>query len=236
MAKKKSDPGIPADVGDDTFKEAVQKFRERVPMPADEFAQLTEDEQRKAFTVTEVTNARLVTDVFNALASALEQGTTFDDFKQAIGPQLAAAWGGEDPARLETIFRTNLNKAYNDGRHVIASAPVVRRMRPFYRMDGIDDDRQSDMCAEMMGTVLPADDPYWSSHTPPNHPNCRCVLTPLSEEEAADEGVDDEPPPVEPAAGFGVPPDEQGEDWKPDLSTISPEIRDELAARLKKTG
>ncbi len=230
------DSGIPADPGPATFKEAVAKFRERVPMPADEYAKLTADEKRKSFTVAEVLNARLVSDVFNALAKSIEQGTPFETFKAEVGAQLAEAWGGESPGRLETMFRTNLLTAYNGGRHALITAPAVQRVRPYLRFDGIDDSAQSEICAAAMGTVLPADDPWWASHSPPLHPNCRSVLTPLSEDEALEEGIEDDPPPLEPVEGFGVPPDEKGEDWVPDMTLFPAEIREELAARLKKAG
>jgi hypothetical protein len=115
----------------------------------------------------------------------------------------------------------------------VISAPEVRRFRPFQRLDGIDDERQSDICDAVDGTILPADDPWWATHTPPLHHQCRSVVTPLSEEEAQGEGIDDEPPPLEPDEGFGAPPALDGPDWTPDLTEYPEEIRATLEERLK---
>lgn len=232
--KKGSGPeGIPADP--ELFDEAIKKFRARVPMTKDQYDSLEEGQQEHAFTVAEVTTADLVTEVFDSMNRALDSGHTFEDFKATAGESLLEHWGGDKPGRLETIFRTNLLSAYNGGRFAILSAPAVRATRPFSRFDGIDDDRQSDICRDADGTILPADDPWWASHTPPLHFNCRSVVTPLSPEEADDEGgVDDEGPDNEPTEGFGTPPTDQGPDWEPDLNDYPEEIRAELQARLKK--
>lgn len=207
----------PVDVTDDPaeFEEAIKAFRRRVPMPDWKWDALSEAEKEFAFKVSGVAQADLATQAWEAVDRAIKDGTTLDDFKKQVGPQLEAAWGRENSARLETIFRTNALGAYNAGRHEILSHPEVRKARPFVRFDGVDDDRQSEICAALDGTIRPADDSFWHTHTPPLHFNCRSILVPLSEEEAQDEGVDDEAPEVGADEGFGKPPTVGG-DWEPD--------------------
>lgn len=214
-------------------EEAIRQFRKRVPMSDAQWAKLTEAEREFAFKVSGVAQADIVTDVWLAMDRAIRDGTTLEDFKAEIGGQLEAAWGVEDPARIETIFRTNALDAYNGGRHEILSHPEVKKARPYLRFDAVMDSRTSDLCDGLDGTVRPADDPFWHTHSPPLHFQCRSILTPLTDEEAADEGVDDEPPDPElqPDEGFGRPPTVGG-DWEPKLSDYPPAIASILRERL----
>lgn len=235
MPRKKSAQGdIPADPA--RFDEAVKKLRARVPMTRKEWDKLTEAEREKAFMVSEVASADMVAEVFAAIDKAVADGTDLATFKADIGGKLEEHWGGEKPGRLETIFRTNVLTAYNGGRHAVMSAPLVKELRPFWRFDGIDDDVQTEICFELMGTIARADDPWWEKHHPPLHYNCRSSPTPLSPEEAAEAGLDGPPPDVDPQAGFGTPPAEEGTDWEPETKEYPAEIRPELEKRLKKAG
>lgn len=222
-------PGVTPDPT--KFHEAVKAFRKRVPMSNDDWDQLQVDERRRGFTVSAVSQADLVQDVFDAIDSALIAGASFDDFKADIGGKLADAWGGEDSPRLEMIFRTAVLGAYSAGRQEIFDHPAVKEARPYRRFDAIEDDRLCDVCEECDGTVREADDPWWATHTPLLHPGDRCQVNALTPEEAEDEGVTESPTDLEPADGFGRP--SSDEDWAPDLSRFSPSLREVLADRLR---
>lgn len=211
------------------FDEAVRAFRKRVPMTPAQYAKLAEEERAHAFTVANVTQARVVQDVYDALDRAIEDGTTLDDFRAEVGPQLEDAWGGEDATRVEMLFRTAAMQAYNEGRDEIFSHPEVRKARPYFRVDDVPDARQCDICEPLHDLVLPADDPFWKTHQFPLHPGCRCIKTALTPEEAAELGVDDGPPDdaEPPAEGFG-----QGEDYDPDLTAFATEVADILRDKL----
>lgn len=225
------------DVTDDPseFAEAVAAFRRRVPMPDWKWDALSEAERTFAFKVSGVAQADLANDAWQAIDRAIAEGTTLDTFKNEVGAKLEAAWGKADPARLETIFRTNLLGAYNAGRHEILSHPEVKKARPFWRYDASGDDRDCDVCDALDGTVRPADDPWWHGHTPPCHFQCRCILVPLSQEEAEEEGIDKEGPDVDADEGFGKQPsgDEPGGDWEPDPSGYPKPIAEVLEGKLE---
>jgi SPP1 gp7 family putative phage head morphogenesis protein len=214
----KPHPSVPASSDPAKFAEAVDAFRKRVPLTEGTYDELDAAEREFAFTVAGVAQADLVTDVWEALDRAIADGETLDDFKARVGDMLEEQWGGAAPARVETIFRTNVNAAYNEGRYAVFSAPAVKEARPFFRFDAIDDDRTDEDCAEANGTVLPQDDGFWDAHVPPLHPNCRCTLVALSDEEAADEGVTPDEPDSEAAEGFGGRPSTEGADWEPDTA------------------
>ena len=215
------------------FTEASGAFRRRVPMKRADWNELEAREREFAFTVSNVAHIDPIADVWRALDKSIEKGTPFEDFKADVGDTLAREWGGEIPGRLETIFRTNLQGAYSTGRYEIYSAPAVKEARPFLRFDAIHDDRTDEDCEAIDGTTLEQDDAFWGGATPPLHFNCRCVLTPISQAEADDNGGPDQRAPnVEADEGFGARPSSPGADWTPDTSEYPAELGAILSAKL----
>lgn len=217
------------------FKEAIDAFLQRVPMTSDEYDDLEEAEKQFAFTVANVAQADLVAGVYDALKSAIEDGTPFEDFQAQVGPALADEWGGDDPTRLDTIFRTNVMDAYGDGRYQVMTAPAVKSARPYWRYNGIDGDgRTCEICEPRLNVILPADHPWWQRNYPILHCNCRDIADPLTEEEAQAEGITGSPPDdPAPAPGFGTPPaGAGGGDWQPETADYPDGIGDVLDDRL----
>lgn len=214
------------------YDAAVAEIRRRVPLTEDELERLGEAYREHAFTVANVTSADVVTDVWEALQRAVSDGTTLDDFKDEIGDKLERAWGGPDPARLETIFRTNVQTAYQRGRYELMKSPALRRVRPYARLDGVGDSRQSEICEAVDGTVLPIEELEERRMIPPLHFNCRTNLVPISADDA-DEGERETPEDAEPDEGFGSAPPKPGE-WEPDLNGYPAGISEILAERLRR--
>jgi SPP1 gp7 family putative phage head morphogenesis protein len=210
---------------DSATEAAIQAIRKKGVLSAEEFYALEERARLKAFTVSDVADLDVVSDVWRAIESAVANGETLEDFKERVGGLLEEAWGEEDPARLETIFRTNVQSAYSAGRWYQNSRPEVRATHPYSKFVAVLDDRTSHICGPkeeggLHGTVLRADDAFWASHQPPLHHQCRSDIVPLTEEEAKEEGIDEEAPDAEPDDGFGTP----AEDFEPDLSSRPPEL------------
>lgn len=211
------------------FDHAIAAFRDRVPLTRKEWNKLEGDEEDFAFTVSGVAQADMVAQVYEAVDKAIEDGETLDDFRGRVGDMLYDQWGGPDPVRLETIFRTNVNEAYNDGREAIFRSPEVLADRPIWRFELIDDEDLCEICEACQGVILPADDPWWDDHRPILHMRCRCSFTALSREEAHDAGYDsdDEGPEVEPQEGFG----DDG-DWDPNPGDYPADIGSILGREL----
>lgn len=198
-------------------------FRGRVPMTKEKFAALSAEARRHAFTVAGAANLQMVTDVWKAIGRAVERGDTFDDFKKSVAASLSSAWGGEKPSRLDTIFRTNVQTAYSHGRWAQMTEPAVLKARPFWRFNAILDSRTTRICRPLEDTILPADDPWWTTHVPPLHFNCRSAIETLTEKQAArDGGPASKPPAVDAAEGFGV----VDREWTPDLTKYPKELAD----------
>lgn len=220
------------DAPDAKFDEAVTAWRRRqVLMPDPEFRDLDAAARERSVWVAGVTDARVLQDVFDAIDAAVRDGEDMDTFKERVGVQLEASWGGEQPGRLENVFRTNVMSAYNGGR-----AAIMRDMqdeRPFVRYDVIEDGRTSPICKKLAGKVLPSDSDFVEHHHPPLHYQCRTILSLLDHEEAHAEGVHKGTPDLgddTPTDGFGkIPTPDSSE---PDLSGFAPELRKALKDRI----
>jgi SPP1 gp7 family putative phage head morphogenesis protein len=214
------------------YQEAIASVRKRVPVPRSVWDSMQVEEREHAFTVAQVARTQVLQQVLDAVETAVTTGTAIDDFRDEIADKLIDQWGGEIPNRIETIFRTNIQTAYAEGRHAINSAPAVKEARPYWRFDDTDDDRECEVCGPCHGTVMPADSEWWNDHHPPMHFNCHCTVTALSPEEAEEEGVDGAAPDVDADDGFGAKPGSEGADWAPDLENIDPELRAALENKL----
>lgn len=180
-------------------------LRSRLPLTEAQAAALEAGAQQQAFTVAGLTSANVVADVLAALDQAVTDGTGLDEFRAAVGASLEAAWG-KDGGRVATVFRTGLATAHNAGRYAEATEPDNLALRPFWRFSATVDDRTAPQCKAAHGTLLPASDPWWQTHYPPMHFQCRCVVQTLSRRQAEREGGPTAPGALPAAAGFGSPP------------------------------
>lgn len=219
------------------FREAVESFRRRVPMTRAEWEALVAAARERAFMVSNVAQVDVIQQVFDAVASAITNGDTLEDFKRTVGPALEASWSGtvaNPAARLETIFRTNVQTAYAAGHAEQRDNPVIKRRRPFNQYRAINDARTSAICRPLNGVVRAADDPWWADNSPPRHFNCRCRIVPLTEAQAQAAGVTaslDGLPPAQ--SGFGTKPSLTN--WTPEKAGYSPELWAEVEKKLKRS-
>jgi len=201
----------------------VRYWRSRVPRREQDLERLTEENQATAWTLAGVAQLDLVSQVWRALDSAIAQGTTFELFKKKVAADLENAWGAENSYRVETIFRTNVQTAYNAGRWEQVNDPEVIDIRPFSRFLAILDPRTTVLiCRPIADTVLPSADAWWRSHWPPLHFSCRSTVVSLTDDQAGEIGRTRKPHPVVVPGGFGRTPDQQG--YSPDTSSAPPQL------------
>lgn len=223
----------PVGLEDLTFGEALQWFLDRVPMTAAEVAKLEQKAKRRAFFVSHVAEIDVVSQAWAGIEKALEKGQTLEEFRKEVKPKLEAAWAGSvanPAARVENIYRTNVQSAYAAGRYEQMTAPAVAKSRPYWEFSAVMDGRTSPVCAALDGTVLPADDPFWETRHEPLHYQCRSTKIALTEKQALAKGITAtppvQPPPLE---GFGARP---GEEWKPDVEKYPEPLREAAEKRL----
>ena len=205
MAADKT-PGPGAVDSDVEFDPAVSWFQKRLGMTRAQVDALALEYRRKVFFVTGLSDLEAIKAVQDSLARALENGATFEEWKAQVkekglfrGPQFTKA-------RLETIFRTNMQNAFATGRYMELTAPAVLKRRPYWRFSAVRDNRTTKVCAASHGTILPASHEWWKTHIPPLHFNCRSTFVPMTEKDAKAAGITKNPTQLKAALGFGNPP------------------------------
>ena len=167
--------------------EAEAYWQDKVPMAPGEFRTLGQRARSRAFAVSGMDRMDLVSRVHAAVARAIAEGRTLEEFRREAGPLLEQE-GITSRARLETIFRTNVQGAYLAGRYAQMLEAV--RFRPYWRYSAVNDSRTRPSHRALHGLVRRYDDPFWDVFYPPNGFNCRCTVSSLSERQVRAAGIE----------------------------------------------
>lgn len=172
------------------------------------WSDVQKQEHMRAFTVAKMTSATLLDDVRKSLDKAMAEGQSFQEWRKDIIPKLQGVWlgktygdlwdgmtpaeqAGKTPptpeerdrvikaSRLETIFRTNMFNAYAAGRY--RQLKEDADIYPYWRYVTAKDSAVRPTHRALEGKVFKADDPFWSTHYPPNGFNCRCIVEAVDE-------------------------------------------------------
>jgi len=191
--------------------EAIAFFKAKGWEIAFDWRDVWQEEHARAFTVAKAMSRDLLEDIRGAVDSALAEGTTLQTFIKELAPRLYARgwWGrklmtdpatGESrvvqlgsPARLRTIYQTNLRASYMAGRW--QRIQRAKRTMPFLRYVSVMDGRERPEHHAWHDTILPVDHPWWDTHFPPCGWNCRCDTQALNDRTMARRGwtVNDPP-------------------------------------------
>lgn len=181
--------------------------------PSFDYRDLIGAEHARAFTVAKMLDTDLLADVKASLDEALAKGTPFKEWAAGITPLLQAKgwWGTQQvtdpltgetvkaalgsPARLQTIYRTNMQASYAAG--AWDSIQAQKDLAPYLLYDAVDDYRTRPEHHAWDGTVLEVGDDWWATHYPPNGWNCRCSVVQLSAADLVDLGLAPKAPPTE---------------------------------------
>ncbi|MGQ2942700.1 MAG: phage minor head protein [Blastomonas fulva] len=178
-------------------EEAIAFFRAKGIAFGFDWRDVWQEEHAKAFTVAKAMSRDLIEDIRQAVDDALTKGTTLATFRAELTPLLMARgwWGrsletdpltGEQrvvqlgsPARLRTIFDTNLRSAYAAGRW--ERIERQKKVFPFLIYESVKDGRERPEHGAWHKTILPVDHPWWDTHYPPCGWNCRCTARPVNQ-------------------------------------------------------
>ena len=175
---------------DMTFQEAVDYFKDRVPVTAEQFYKIAAEYRGLAFTVGGYTKAQILKKFYDELLAALEEGNTLSEFRENMNDFLKAeGYEGLDPLQADNIFRTNIQTAYNVGHYQQMTDPGVMRLRPYWQYDAVNDTHTRPSHLAMDGRVFPADHPVWDTWFPPNGFRCRCIVKTLSKRQVEQRGL-----------------------------------------------
>lgn len=167
------------------FDEAIEYFRRKgIELSPDSWRDVWQQANARAFTVARVTAMDVLVDIRGEMGKAVDGGISLGQFKKDLRETLEKkGWfapKGEraivelpdgttrkmlTPWRLDTIYRTNLQTAYSNGRHKQMRESVTR---VFWQYAAIMDAATRTDHAAHNGKVYHRDHPFWNQWYPPN--------------------------------------------------------------------
>ncbi len=196
------------------YAEAVEYLRKRDVLNKVDYDRLSAQLKFRAFTASRISDGALLKRINGELIKNIEAGNGLKDFLgmtktdvlSKVGLGNAGGW------YWETVYRTNVQTAYNAGRMM-----GYEQDKPLaLELVVIDDARTTDYCRQYAGKgfILPYDDPFWKSHIPPFHFNCRTTIRAIYDEREIPQQWSSKGAIEEPAKGFGNNPVVDDSWWK----------------------
>jgi SPP1 gp7 family putative phage head morphogenesis protein len=188
-----------------TFQEAVDYAASRnIVLPDVYYGKLAGVQRSQAVSIAGLASLDQIKAIIDLVRGVLDSGGTFADFQKKVkAGELSVTLS---KARLDNIFRTNLQAAYARGRYEQQNR--VSFARPYWMYDAINDSRVRHSHAAMDGTILHHSHPWWKTHYPPNGYRCRCTVISLTEAQARKRGISGAPPQADPDEGWDYSVDE----------------------------
>lgn len=188
-------------------KEAQKAFDSKTLITSAEFANFKAYQHALAFTVAGLADKDMLTEIHKAVKSAIDNGTSFNDFKKTLKPFLVSkGWlspelTGDDEAdkallkdyertlnrRLKTIYHTNKQTAYAAGKW--ERIQKTKDFLPFLQYLPSASINKRDGHKAYYGIVRHADDPIWQSIFPPNGFGCKCSVKQITKSKARELGI-----------------------------------------------
>lgn len=200
------------DVENLPYAEAVEYLKKRDVIKKVDYNKLSDKMRFRAFTASRIADGDLLKRINSELIKNVNDGKGLKDFlsltKTDILNKVGMGAGGQG-WYWETVYRTNVQTAYNTGRMI-----GFEEDKPLaLHFVGIEDARQTDVCHSLSNVIRPYDDPLWEKYIPPLHFGCRSTVRAiydedeLPEEWSSLEGIE------KPAKGFGTNPLENDSWW-----------------------
>jgi len=162
-----------------TPQQALEYFLGKGVKPTFNWADMMGAEHDTAFTVAKMMDTDLLATVKGKLDKALESGMTLQQFQKDLIPTLQKAgwWGKKDlidpltgyvtqaqlgsASRLETIFRSNMQSAYQVG--TWEGIEDNKKLYPWLMYDAVDDARTRPDHAARDGEIHAVDSDFWAT-------------------------------------------------------------------------
>jgi SPP1 gp7 family putative phage head morphogenesis protein len=166
---------------------AADYLRKLTPVTRDTFDGLSSQYRKDAFTVAGTSDVRLIQRIRDELAQVLKDGGTQQDFDAAV-KKLTSDDGVQqlNAFTLDTVFTTNMQKAYSLGRYEQQMEPETMAALPYGQYLTVGDDHVRPEHAVLDGFIARLTDRVWRKIYPPNGFNCRCIRVLLLASEVPD--------------------------------------------------
>lgn len=195
-----------------------------VVLPAVYYNLLVGLQRAQSTTIAGLASIEQIKFVIDLVTESMKDGSTFEEFQKRV--KAGDATIDLPRYRLDNIFRTNMQIAYNRGRW--EQQKKVAGSRPYLMYDAINDSRTRPSHIAMENTILHRDDPWWKTNYPPNGFRCRCTVISLTEDQAGKRGIRTNGPDVKPDKGFEFNP---GENYDHVLDARLSELADQTSQK-----
>ena len=217
------------------FEEAIDFFKGKISLTKEEWEELEPKLRFRAFTVSRLAEADHIEMLRGRLLHAMEKGEHFAETWKDVRAFTEDADQPFSARYFETVYRTNMQSAYNAGRLM----QYQNNMPPAWELLFIEDGRTSDICKGLAsiagnGKALAASHSFWSTYGfPPYHFNCRTTFRAVYDYEIG-RGMEIENVPMhrirenfKPQDGFGGNPIEKESWWR---------LTDKMKERIERYG
>jgi SPP1 gp7 family putative phage head morphogenesis protein len=159
-------------------REAIDYFKRKKILPADEFYRLEVEARSGAFAIGRVYRTDVTAALQKELVDALERGRTQRDVINRLKAILQGAGHAMlGDAHLETVFRTATQMAYGVGRRI--AQEEAAEYLPVWEYSAVGDDRTRPTHMALDGLQFPTNHPFWNRYYPPWDFRCRCTVIPV---------------------------------------------------------
>lgn len=172
---------------DKPFQEQIDFFTQKEVRPSATWLDITKGDHDRAFIIAGAKDRAMLADFQSAIAKAMKDGTTLQAFRKDFDGIVAKhgwTYNGVRGWRTRTIFETNIRTSYMAGRLKQMRDPAVLKARPYWQYRHGQTRKPKIPRDEHLawdGLILPADDPFWDQHFPPNGFGCSCGVRTLSQ-------------------------------------------------------
>lgn len=179
--------------------EVLAYWRRKKLTPSFSYKDVWAAEHAMAFAAAKVMREDVLQALRDELEKADAEGKTFDVFAKSVEPRMKALgwWEPQEaedpqtgksvfikpPARLRTIFQTNMRAARAERQYdrVVKGA----RFRPYLLYQVGPSVRHREQHLAWHGLLLPVEDSFWAFGYPPNGWGCKCHVRSVTKSEAA---------------------------------------------------
>lgn len=172
------------------FAEQIAFFRNKLGnlVPTQRWTDVWKAQHDRAFMVAGAAKADLLADLAAAVDGAIADGQSIGWFRQQFDEIVAKhgwAYEGERNWRTRVIYQTNMSTSYAAGRLAQLRDPALQQLKPYWMYKHSDGELYPrPLHLSWNGLTLPADDPWFETHYPPNGWGCECYIVAMSRAEA----------------------------------------------------
>lgn len=177
-------------------QKAVEYMQNKGYKVTNDWREIWEDAHAKAFTVAKMTNVQLLKNTKGTLETALKEGWGEQKTKRELknmfwakgwwGKKIVTDSNGDEKEiqlgsnyRVNTIYRQNIQSAFNAGRYIEQLEDVD--FAPYFQYICILNEQTRPEHRALNGKVFRYDDPIWAAIYPPNGWGCRCFVRSLTQ-------------------------------------------------------